>query len=260
MLVWIQAREVTTQALPSGRNELLVHAHAGLREHQRLPVNSESETTRLQVGKQWGDLVQGHAQFRDQTFRRDRHTLPQSGEEPELRRRKVDADSSRKVLVALPAVLSGGESAQRGCHPPERVVVCRGLEHAARFRRTRRRAQRDFAQHPGEGERDNADRRRGQEQRMQGERHRLDVSVPDRGWEVLDELWIRRLRRSHARRELACEVLRKLVGEDRAEDRDADRAADLPEHRRRRRCDPEVLVRDRVLRGENEYLHHQAES
>src|SRR5437870_8618713 len=106
MLVWIQAREVTTQALPSGRNELRVHAHAGLREHQRLPVNSESETTRLQVGKQWGDLVQGHAQFRDQTFRRDRHTLPQSGEEPELRRRKVDADSSRKVLVALPAVLS----------------------------------------------------------------------------------------------------------------------------------------------------------
>ena len=49
---------------------------------------------------------------------------------------------------------------------------------------------------------------------------------------------------------------REPVREDRAEERDADRAADLAEERRARGRDAEVLVVDRVLRGEHEHLHH----
>ena len=49
------------------------------------------------------------------------------------------------------------------------------------------------------------------------------------------------------------------VREDRAEHRDADRAADLPEQRRARGGDAELLVRDGVLDREHEHLHHHAE-
>ena len=55
------------------------------------------------------------------------------------------------------------------------------------------------------------------------------------------------------------ELLAEAVREDRAEDGDADRAADLPEQRRARGGDAEEPVVDRVLRGEHEHLHHQPE-
>jgi len=49
------------------------------------------------------------------------------------------------------------------------------------------------------------------------------------------------------------------VGEDRAEKRNPDRAADRPEHRRAGRGDPKEPVVDRVLHREHEDLHHHPE-
>jgi hypothetical protein len=57
------------------------------------------------------------------------------------------------------------------------------------------------------------------------------------------------------RLEVACEP----VGGDGAEDRDADRAADLAEQGRAGCRDAEVLVVDGVLGGRYEHLHHKAD-
>jgi hypothetical protein len=53
--------------------------------------------------------------------------------------------------------------------------------------------------------------------------------------------------------------VREVVGEDRAEDGDADRAADLAEERRAGACDAQVLVVDRVLGDQHEHLQHEAQ-
>ena len=63
-----------------------------------------------------------------------------------------------------------------------------------------------------------------------------------------------------AGRELARQVSRELVGEDRAESGDADRPADLAEERRAGTGYSEVLVVDRVLGGEHEHLHDETEA
>ena len=55
-----------------------------------------------------------------------------------------------------------------------------------------------------------------------------------------------------SRRELAVQA----VGEDRPEEGDADRAADLPEEDRAGRCDAHHAKLDRVLHREHEHLHH----
>ena len=59
-----------------------------------------------------------------------------------------------------------------------------------------------------------------------------DVHRVDRGRQVLDGSGARVRRRVRAGRETMRELAAQLVREDRAEDGDADRAADLPEQRR----------------------------
>ena len=63
----------------------------------------------------------------------------------------------------------------------------------------------------------------------------------------------------HARREPGRELPVQPVREDRAEDRDPDRAADLPEEERARGRDAHVAVVDSVLHREHEHLHDRAE-
>ena len=61
--------------------------------------------------------------------------------------------------------------------------------------------------------------------------------------------------RTHAGREGGGEVDAEAVGENRAEDRDADRAAHLTEQRRAGGGHAEQLVRDGVLGRQDEHLH-----
>ena len=63
-----------------------------------------------------------------------------------------------------------------------------------------------------------------------------------------------------AGRELAHQVARELVGEDGAEHRHPDRAADLAEEGRARAGDAEVLVVDGVLGGKDEHLNDEPEA
>jgi hypothetical protein len=55
-------------------------------------------------------------------------------------------------------------------------------------------------------------------------------------------------------------VLSELGGEDGAEHRDADAAADGPEERRGTGGRAEVAVLHRILYGEDQHLHHHAKS
>ncbi len=55
------------------------------------------------------------------------------------------------------------------------------------------------------------------------------------------------------------EVCVQAVREDRAEDREPDRAADLPEEKRTRRRDAHHAEVDGVLHREHQHLHHCAE-
>src|SRR5439155_1634859 len=74
----------------------------------------------------------------------------------------------------------------------------------------------------------------------------------DRRRDVLDVL-----RRTGKR---AREVRGEAAREDRAQDRDAERTADQAKERRARGRDAEVFVFDRVLHGEDEHLHDEAQS
>ena len=70
-----------------------------------------------------------------------------------------------------------------------------------------------------------------------------------------------RMRRGvHAGRDAPCELVREPVAEDRAEDGDADRAADLADERRAGGGHAEQPLVDRVLGREHEHLHHQSEA
>ena len=121
-------------------------------------------------------------------------------------------------------------------------------------------AERHLSQEPGQQEGGDREAGRGEEDRCDRRRERFDERLPDRLREVMNERRVRRRGNVDARRYALGELRGEPVREDRAEDRDADRAADLAEERRAGRGDPEHLVRDGVLGGENEDLHDQPEA
>src|SRR5206468_3485640 len=77
---------------------------------------------------------------------------------------------------------------------------------------------------------------------------------------MLERSRVRRGRYLRTGRQIARKVLGELVGEDGAEDCDADRTADLAEESRARTDNAQVLVVDRVLGSEHEHLDHEPEA
>jgi hypothetical protein len=95
-------------------------------------------------------------------------------------------------------------------------------------------AQRHIAQQPAQAERDDHHGGGSQEDRMKSDRNGRDVHGVDRGRQLLDGSGARLRGRVCAGRETVRELAAQLVREDRAEDGDADRAANEREHRQER--------------------------
>ena len=170
-----------------------------------------------------------------------RLALAEPCEQPQLGRRQVDGGPPREPLVARPTLVVVGEPAERPLDLPHPVVVVRRLERLAGIRHPRGRAQRHLAQEPGEHERQRRDAGSRVEERRDRVGHCQSVGLAERLGQVRDHRRADLLRHDGTGRQAVDEVRRQLVGEDGAEDRDADRAADLAEESRGRARDAEVL-------------------
>ena len=184
---------------------------------------------------------------------------PEPREQPELGRVEVDAASAGRAGRRRASGSRGGRASRRSARTRAASRFARGREALAETLRAGRLPERHFSQQPRERERYEGDGRREDEHGRQRGRERLEVQLVHRRRQPLDPVGLTASGRRARRRSRSASSVGEPVREDRAEQRDADRAADLPEQRRARRRHAELLVVDRVLRREHEHLHHHAE-